>query len=482
MRIRRDVPTFLQPLHTDEFAPRPPSAQVGGAVQRARSIAGDTARSDHVRFWSERHGTAAGLLAINEEHGEEFYAVPREAVFDRDAADEALGGDEVVIDVQTHYIADRLDPRTARGTIELYRRAMPSWWKGLDDLSSFNFAEYLRCVFLETETAVAVLSSAPGVGEHRQLYNSEISATRRLLDELGGRKRLLNHAVVDPTQMAEIDLMGRWVEECRPVAWKVYTLGEVITDRSLYGPDLTWRETIPGLWKSGWMLDDDDRGGSFLEHVEDLATVGGPRIVCAHKGLSGLTDTGSPRDIGPAAAEHPDLAFVVYHSGYEITIAEEGPYSDDAADTGSNRLVKSLRDSHIKPGANVFAELGSTWFLASSRPREAAHVLGKMLLAVGEDNVLWGTDSIWYGPSQQLIDSFRAFQIPLDMQQEFGYPELTAEIKEKILSKNAARLYGIDLLEARHNAENDDLVWLEHALDYYRQRGSPGGSSRSPRA
>ena len=270
--------------------------------------------------------------------------------------------------------------------------------------------------------------------------------------------------------------MGHWVEESRPVAWKVYTLGEVITDRSLYGPDLTWRETIPGLWKSGWMLDDEDRGRSFLERVEDLATVGGPRIICAHKGLSGLIDTGSPRDIGPAAAEHPGLAFVVYHSGYEITIAEEGPYSDDATDIGSNRLVKSLRDSHINPGANVFAELGSTWFLTSTRPREAAHVLGKMLLAVGEDNVLWGTDSIWYGPSQQLIDSFRAFQIPLDMQQEFGYPKLTAEIKEKILSRNAARLYGIDLRDARRNAENDDLVWLKHALDYYGRQGSPGGN------
>ena len=200
MRIQRNVPAFLQSLHTDEFTPRPRSAQVGGAAQRSRSIAGDAARSDQDRFWLDRQGTAAGLIAINEEHGEEFYSIPREAVFDRNAADEALGGDEVVIDVQTHYIADRLDPSTARGTIELYRSAMPSWWKGLDDLSSFNFAEYLRCVFLETETAVAVLSSAPGVGEHRQLYNTEISATRRLLDELGGRKRLLNHAVVDPTR------------------------------------------------------------------------------------------------------------------------------------------------------------------------------------------------------------------------------------------------------------------------------------------
>lgn len=152
---------------------------------------------------------------------------------------------------------------------------------------------------------------------------------------------------------------------------------------------------------------------------------------------------------------------------------EEGPYSDQTADIGTNRLVKTLADSDVAPGANVYAELSSTWFLATSRPREAAHVLGKLLLAVGEDNVLWGTDSIWYGPSQQLIDSFRAFQIPVEMQEEFGYPAVTDGMKRKILSENAARLYGIDLDEARANAENDDLVWVKGALEYYRERGSP---------
>jgi predicted TIM-barrel fold metal-dependent hydrolase len=77
------------------------------------------------------------------------------------------------------------------------------------------------------------------------------------------------------------------------------------------------------------------------------------------------------------------------------------------------------------------------------RPREAAHVLGKLLLAVGPDRILWGTDSAWYGPPQRLIDAFRVFTIPERMQAQFGYPSLTPEIKEQILGGNAARLYGI---------------------------------------
>jgi predicted TIM-barrel fold metal-dependent hydrolase len=474
MRVRREIPSFLQPLHTDEFSPLPASEETTAAIERTRALGADAARRvGEDTYWLDRQGTAAGLIAVNEQHGAEFYVVPPEAVDDSEAADEALGGDEVVIDVQTHYIADRLGPATARNTIEIYRNAMPSWWKGLDDLTSFNFAEYLRCIFLETENAVAVLSSAPGVGEHRQLYNDEMLATRVLLDELGARGRLLNHAVVDPTRLEDLSLMDQWADECGPVAWKVYTLGEVNTDPSAYTPELTWREKMPGIWTSGWMLDDDDRGSQFLQRVEELAARGGPRIICAHKGLSGLIDTGSPRDIGPAAAAHPDLQFIVYHSGYEISVDEEGPYTEATADVGTNRMVTTLRDHRIAPGSNVYAELGSTWFVASSRPREAAHILGKMLLAVGEDNVLWGTDSIWYGPPQSLIDSFRAFQIPLEMQEEFGYPAITDEVKAKILSLNAARLYGIDLDRARSVAENDDLVWMRGALDYYREKGSP---------
>ena len=89
---------------------------------------------------------------------------------------------------------------------------------------------------------------------------------------------------------------------------------------------------------------------------------------------------------------------------------EEGPYSEDDAHLGTNRLVASLRQSGLGPGRNVFAELGTTWFLLVSRPREAAHVVGKLLLAVGADNVVWGTDSIYYGPTQQVIDAFRAFR------------------------------------------------------------------------
>jgi predicted TIM-barrel fold metal-dependent hydrolase len=93
--------------------------------------------------------------------------------------------------------------------------------------------------------------------------------------------------------------------------------------------------------------------------------------------------------------------------------------------------------------SNVYAELGTTWFLMLRRPAEAAHVLGKLLVALGPERIVWGTDSIWYGSPQPLIDAFRAFTIPPSFQERWGYPALTAEIKDKILSYNAREVYGV---------------------------------------
>jgi hypothetical protein len=56
---------------------------------------------------------------------------------------------------------------------------------------------------------------------------------------------------------------------------------------------------------------------------------------------------------------------------------------------------------------------------------------------------VWGTDSIWYGSPQPLIDAFRAFEIPSRMQEESGYPALTVATKAKILGVNARSVYGI---------------------------------------
>lgn len=445
------LPHVLARRSTDEFEAPPYTRRDRQALARVldRSVSAPETPGD-------RTATAAGLLALNEACGVEYYRVPGEAARDREAAADALGGDEVVIDVQTHFVSDRPECGAWNTTLrDLYRRVAPSWWRGIDDVTAYHMAEYLRCVFLESETAVAVLTSAPGLGPDRMLFNRELEGVRALTERLGPPGRLLNHAVVHPDVDGEVGAMERMRDAHRPAGWKVYTL------------------VGSGPARAGWWLDDEASGVPFLERAREL----GVRRICAHKGISQLVPTGSPRDVGPVAAVFPELDFLIYHSAYEMPAGEapeEGPYTPDTANRGTNRLVTTLREHGVAAGSNVYAELGSTWFSLIRRPEEAAHVLGKLLLAVGEGNVLWGTDAIWYGSAQPAIDAFRAFQIPAELRERFGYPELTPGIKAGILGANAARVYGIDLEQARRTRDDDDLAWIRSAVAEYRAKGVPG--------
>jgi hypothetical protein len=145
----------------------------------------------------------------------------------------------------------------------------------------------------------------------------------------------------------------------------------------------------------------------------------------------------------------------------------EGPYDENDAsvqamyplDRGVNALVKSLRDNNIGPNGtqldpstkeviagtegttNVYSELGGVWpNLITGRHTEAMHVIGKLLKHIGEDRIVWGTDCLWFGSPQPIIEAFRCFSISDDFQQMYGYPQLTQTAKEKILGQNAAKL------------------------------------------
>ena len=109
---------------------------------------------------------------------------------------------------------------------------------------------------------------------------------------------------------------------------------------------------------------------------------------------------------------------------------------------GGDASVTSLRQGRIAPNQNVYAALDGVWAELITRPTEAAHVLGKLLVALGPERIVWGTDSAWYGSPQPLIDAFRAFEIPERMQEQYGYPALTRAAKDRILSANAQALYG----------------------------------------
>jgi hypothetical protein len=357
--------------------------------------------------------SAATLLAIGAcseggdgEPSAGGFDVPPESTTEPEVATTVLdGGGEPVIDVQQHLL--ELDGYTGR-----FGSSFPQAGCGDGD-ACFDTQHWLDLVFGRSDTTMAVLSAIPVLGDPDPLSAEVMDAARRAADELCGDARVLvqGHAQPNVGRLeSALDAMRAEADRYDIAAWKSYT--HVGTP---------------------WRLD-DEVGEAFLSLVEDI----GPPIVCVHKGLGA-----DPSDVGPAAATHPDISFVAYHSGYEVGVAE-GPYTPGSPGGGADRLLESVRSAGIAPGGNVYAELGTTWRSLMGDPNQAAHLLGKLIAGLGSDNVLWGTDSIWYGSPQDQIQAFRAFEITAQAQERFGYAPLTPQVKSRILAGNAARLYGID--------------------------------------
>lgn len=321
--------------------------------------------------------------------GGTYRSLPREAATEPEAADSVLGGREFVFDVQTHLLEG--SGRFGQGFPQA----------ACGDANCFTVEHWFDLVFRKSDTSMAVISAIPAVSPFEGPLSIEVmERARRVAEAAACSDRVLLHGQAVPTMAGALEAMESLVSEHRIAAWKVYT-----------------HTPVP------YRLD-DPVGEAFVRKAADL----GVPVVCVHKGFGA-----DPVEMGPVARAHPDVAFVVYHSGYEAGQPE-----------AVDRLVRSLERAGVGPGENVYAELGSTWFNLMRTPDDAAHVLGKLLRAVGEDRVVWGTDSIWYGSPQEQIEAFRAFEITEEFQDRYGYPALTPEVKRKILGLNSARLYGVD--------------------------------------
>jgi len=449
------LPIKIDSTSNGEFTPMPLPAplRAANAEARRRAVehAGRTGRSRRA-FLSSLAGAATVLTTLNESFaaqgltGGSFRLLP-DAVLDDQIAQATLAGDEFIFDIQTHLV----DPQgpwrnnAGRGFIE----ALRGWPQGkcgkADVAECYSGDAFIKEVFLDSDTQVAVLSFVPAPPEFNPLSLEEADRVRRLVDRLEGHQRLFLHAMVMPNLpplAVQLAGMERAAAQWPIAAWKVYT------------------QWAPRGGK-GWRLDDPRVGIPFLEKARALKIP----IVCIHKGFPlgvGDYENSTCTDVGVAAKLFPDIKFLIYHSGYDWQ-RREGPYNPGDARAGIDSLVKSLQDNGIAPNSNVYAELGSTWRAVMRDPTQGAHLLGKLLRHVGERNVLWGTDSIWYGSPQDQIMAFRAFQIAPELRERFGYPELTSDLKRRVFGLNAAEAYGIDVPAQRKRAAADSIGQVKAA-------------------
>lgn len=468
------LPFVPGPASNGEYIPRErsPAHQLMAylAFERAEEIARKR-RIDRRRFLAGMGGIAVTLAAVNAvacgDNGTGkptsrpggTYRVPTDA--EPEAVCKLLEGDEFIFDVQTHHVNPN---RPAGAQLASVFSAVHPGCDLENDVQCFGRYQYLKDIFLDSDTTMAVLSDTPSPNDNTDpLSFEEMRQTLEIIDMLsaGGASRLQLHSIVVPNVgrlQEQLDLMQARAESLHIAAWKVYTpyAGET----------------------GGWFLD-DDIGLALIEQARRL----GVKRIAAHKGLPlfGFDPSyASPRDIGVVARLYPDVQFIVYHSGWDPNTGLEGPWDPDDADHGINVLIKSLKDNKVPPNSNVWAELGSTWRGVMSDPTQAAHVLGKLLTHVGEDRVIWGTDCIWYGAPQPQIAAFRAFQIDPEFRDQYGYPELTPALKAKVFGLNAAQLYGVDPDAQRCILDRDELerirgVYREADLDSHELKWQPHG-------
>src|SRR5687767_2561268 len=337
----RRLPIKLDTTSNGEFVPVPLSR----ANRHANHLAQEAADANAKRLAMGRRdflisgcGAASTLLAFNAANAAAgrtggFFELPAESALEQQLAAAGTGGQgEFIFDVQGHFVdpsrawlatapqdAFQWSPKAACGLAQ--RPGARS------HLACLGPEEFVKAVFLDSDTDMMVLSFVPARRDAEPLTMEAADAVRRIVDRLQGTKRLLIHGRVNPNQPGDVEGMDEWKERWDVCAWKTYTQ---------WGPD-----------GRGFFLS-DDIGLRFIEKARTL----GVKVICVHKGLpfgKQSYEHSQCSDIGVVAKRFPDVKFLVYHSGFVSTV-KEGPYGQkDGIDT----LIASLIKNGIKPNSNV---------------------------------------------------------------------------------------------------------------------------------
>jgi uncharacterized protein len=205
-----------------------------------------------------------------------------------------------------------------------------------------------------------------------------------------------------------LDLMERQVGEFGAKAFKFYNV------RYDYGSPFPWR------------MDDPQVAFPVFEKAQEL----GVSLIGVHKGVPlgpQPIEATQTWDMDGAAANFPELNFVIFHVGL--------PFIDEVC----WQLIRH---------PNLYASIAATINFIVRAPRQFAEVLGKLLWWCGEDKIIYGSEAPIWQP-QWALDAFWNFQLPQDLVEGYGYPQLTETAKRKILGENLLRLHGMDVEATR---------------------------------
>jgi predicted TIM-barrel fold metal-dependent hydrolase len=474
--IAFDSPVPTQIVSSDEFAPTPQTARQREVEARLQILADELAHRQGIsrrQFLRTAAGMAAAFAAMNDVYGP-LFGVSRAEAATPDMADERanqLSG-QFIFDGHTHFL--REDTKL-EGFVRMREAVGKAGWnpelagkpQTIEDL---KFDNYLKEIFYESDTKIALISSAPSdVAADWFLTNQMTAEARARVNELLGSRRMLSHAIFTPGQSGWLDEVDRAIAEDQPDSLKGYTIGDNTHKDSTRYP---------------WRMDDEKLVYPFY----DKAWKAGIRNICVHKGLfppsverqyPHLRAYCDVRDVGQAAKDWPMLNFIIYHAAYRFPGG--GTPEEALAEFEKSGRIDWVSDLAEIPGkygvSNVYGDLGQVFAMTTvAQPRMAAVLMGTLIKGLGADRVVWGSDAVWTGSPQWQIEGLRRLEIPADMQAKYGFAPLgpaAGPVKSAIFGETSARLYGIE--PTSYAGAGDRLAVLKAA---YRNTGGEPSNLR----
>ncbi len=467
--LGRHLPVPTQVVSNEEYFPLPQTRQQQMVEHRALELADRNSKRlgmTRRRFLQTSCGMAVSFAAMNSVFGE-FFTVDAAELLEPAAAQEKRTK-YFIFDVQTHHVGTAQQiPGASQQLLDFVLGLRKSL--GANDpalagrevrIQDLELETFIKEIFLDSETDVIALSALPTSTEAGAVLPPHVIAhSRKVVNDLAGSRRLVSHGYFSPDLgVRNMEWMQEQAEKLKIDAWKGYT-GQAMVEGT-----------------QGWWLDDEKRTYPALEYSRKMKI----KNICLHKGLPLFNHDAqyySPADVVKASKDFRDLNFLLYHSGFKSLEEARPAVQSEFKATAYIPWVSDLcewrrKNLHM---TNVYMELGSTFALMTvTNPLLCAHVLGMMLRAFGPDNILWGTDSVFWGSPQWQIEAFRRLQMPESLIKQFGYQPLTDEIKAKIFGRNAARIYGVDVGEQRNAIPSD---YLERMQKLYQQGTYPAPSN-----
>ena len=420
------------------------------------------------RFFQTASGMAAGFAALNGAFGPLFEVAAAEAS-DLGLAQERSEAlrDQFIMDMHTHFLRD--DTRLT-SFVRLRESVIQRGWNpqlsasGEQTIEHLKFDNYFKEVYLDSDTKIALISSAPSdIPEDWFLTNQQMAEARQRVNEQAGTTRMLAHAIMRPGAPGWLDELDAALE-LRPDSVKGDTVG-----------DNTHKETSAYPWRM------DDETVMYPGYERMLAA--GVTTVCVHKGLWGrataerfphLSPYADVRDVAKAARDWPQLNFVIYHAAYRLDDPDWALAEFER--TGRIEWVTDLAEIPEAHGvSNVHADLGQIFAQTLiAQPRMCAAIMGTLIRGLGHDKVCWGTDAVWTGSPQWQIEGLRRLEIPEDMQAAHGFAPLGAAdgaVKSAIFGGNNARLYGRDVPQTQAALAGDRFAAIK--ADYLAKGATP---------